>query len=162
MHGLFCSPTICPSLSMRECGAAGSATCFKACPVLRHSESGPLGLSRCECGVERSASGWTAFPVRHSASLWGWLWPRESSLPWLSPPLLPVWKNVSFFISLVVGLPCHSIFCQLWLCKEAQCVYLCRHLGSPRPSVQFLILSNCPVGEKTKTPGFRGHLKLLF
>ena len=46
------------------------------------------------------------------------------------------------FISLVVGLPYSSIFCQFWLffvfklllsffwfCNEAQCVYLCLHLG---------------------------------
>ena len=30
-----------------------------------------------------------------------------------------------------VGLPCCWIFCQFWLCEEAQCVYLRRHLGSP-------------------------------
>ena len=34
------------------------------------------------------------------------------------------------FYFLGVRLPCHSIFCQFWLCEEAQCVYLCRHLGS--------------------------------
>ena len=46
-----------------------------------------------------------------------------------------------FFNSLVVGLPYSSIFCQFWLffvfkllsffwlCKKAQCVYLCLHLG---------------------------------
>ena len=47
-----------------------------------------------------------------------------------------------FFISLVVGLPYGSIFCQFWLffvfklllsffwlCEEAQCVYLRLHLG---------------------------------
>ena len=47
-----------------------------------------------------------------------------------------------FFISLVVGLPCSSIFCQFWLFfvfklllsffwlwEEAQCVYLGLHLG---------------------------------
>ena len=42
LHGLFCSPTICPSLSMRECGAAGSASGQTACPVgptLRQSRS---------------------------------------------------------------------------------------------------------------------------
>ena len=44
-----------------------------------------------------------------------------------SPPLLPVWRNVCF---LGVGLPCCSIFCQFWLCEEAQCVYLRCHLGS--------------------------------
>ena len=37
----------------------------------------------------------------------------------------------SFFYFLGVGLPCPSIFCQFWLCKEVQCVYLCCHLGSP-------------------------------
>ena len=26
--------------------------------------------------------------------------------------------------------PCRSIFCQFWLCEEAQCVYLRCHLGS--------------------------------
>ena len=35
------------------------------------------------------------------------------------------------FYFLGVGFPCHSIFCQFWLCEDAQCVYLCRHLGCP-------------------------------
>ena len=35
------------------------------------------------------------------------------------------------FYFLGVGLPWRSIFCQFWLCEEAQCVYLRRHLGSP-------------------------------
>ena len=35
-----------------------------------------------------------------------------------------------FFYFLGVGPPCRSILCQFWLCKEAQCVYLCHHLGS--------------------------------
>ena len=34
------------------------------------------------------------------------------------------------FYLLGVGLPCRLIFCQFWLCEEAQCVYLRRHLGS--------------------------------
>ena len=51
-----------------------------------------------------------------------------------------------FFISLVVGLPYSLIFCQFWLffvfklllsffwlCKEAQCVSLCLHLGQKFP-----------------------------
>ena len=54
-----------------------------------------------------------------------------------------------FFNSLIVRLPYSSIFCLfwfvfvlkfvvfLWLCKEAQCVYLCLHLG--RKSVVFNI-----------------------
>ena len=37
------------------------------------------------------------------------------------------------FYFLGVGPPCRSVLCQFWLCEEAQCVYLCRHLGSPLP-----------------------------
>ena len=57
---------------------------------------------------------------------------HEFSPPWLpisAPPT--VVDECLFFISLVVPLPCCSILCQVWLCKEAQCVYLRRHLGSP-------------------------------
>ena len=35
------------------------------------------------------------------------------------------------FYFLGVGLPWRLIFCQFWLCEEAQCVYLRCHLGSP-------------------------------
>ena len=43
----------------------------------------------------------------------------------------PTGVDVCFFFYLLgVGLPCRSIFCQFWLCEEAQCVYLRRHLGS--------------------------------
>ena len=42
------------------------------------------------------------------------------------------------FYFLGVGLPCRWIFCQFWLCEEAQCVYLRHHLGS-LSSVLFLI-----------------------
>ena len=36
-----------------------------------------------------------------------------------------------FFIYLVSDFLPRLIFCQFWLCEEAQCVYLRRHLGSP-------------------------------
>ena len=79
---------------------------------------------------------------------------HESSLPGcLSPPLLPISAPPSsldeffFFISLVVRLLCGLIFCHFWLffvfkllsffwlCEEAQCVYVCLHLG--RNSLNF-------------------------
>ena len=91
-------PAIHPGLSVLECGAR-DATHHSACPILRHSESRPLGLSEGECGATGSASGRTACPfwptlresrTRHDTT-------RESSPPWfLSPPLLPVWMYVSF------------------------------------------------------------------
>ena len=74
----------------------------------------------------------------------------ESSLPRLpgSTPSTGL-DECFFFISLVVGLPYSSIFCQFWLffvfkllssffwlCKEAQCVYLCLHL-SRKPRIHF-------------------------
>ena len=49
-------------LSMFECGAAVCYP-HSACPALCHSEYGPLGLSVRECGAAGSASGQTACPV---------------------------------------------------------------------------------------------------
>ena len=56
-------PTLPPGLSVCECGAAGCYPC-SACPLLHHSESGPLGLSVRDCGATGSASGQTACPFR--------------------------------------------------------------------------------------------------
>ena len=41
----------------------------------------------------------------------------------------PTSLDVFIFYFLGVGPPCCSIVCQFWLCEEAQCVYLRRHLG---------------------------------
>ena len=118
------------------------ATGCSACPVLHHFESGPLGLSLRECGAAGSASGQTACPVcptlRQSRSRHSNASPLRPGCP--SPPLLPVSMNVSFYL-LGVGLLWRSIFCQFWLCEEAQCVYLCHHLGSPH--VLILLFSLC-------------------
>ena len=84
-----------------------------------------------ECGAAGSASGQTACPVRptlhQSGSRYGNTSPLRPGCP--SPPLLLVWTNVIFYF-LGVGLPFSSIFCQFWLCEEAQCVYLRLHLSS--------------------------------
>ena len=73
------------------------ATRCSACPVLRHSESGPLGLSAqmwgrrvCQClDCLRHLSHTPPVSVPPQ--------PRESSPPRCqSPPLLPVWMNVYF------------------------------------------------------------------
>ena len=110
LRGLLCSPAVPPGLSMRECGASGSASCHTACPI--------------------------------RSTIFQSLGPASSC-----PPRLPIsapptgLDECFFFISLVVGLPCGSIFCQFWLffyfkllsffwlCEEVQCVYLCLHLG---------------------------------
>ena len=82
-------------------------------------------------------------PSHNLPSLWVQLHCRESCPPWLPISAPPIGLDERFFfISLVVGLPYSSIFCQFWLffvfklllsffwlCKEAQCVYLCLHLG---------------------------------
>ena len=120
-RGLLHSPAIPPGLSMCECGAAGSASGHTACPVLRYSESGPLGLSVCECGVAGSASGQTACPFRPTILQ---SWSRHSHASPLCPGacLRPSYRSGCMFLFylLGVGLPCCSIFCQFWLCEEAQ------------------------------------------
>ena len=52
----------------------------------------------------------------------------------LGPTYPSGWMFTFYFLGF--GLPCRSIFCQFWLCEEAQCVYLCRHLGSRLYSFQ--------------------------
>ena len=88
-------------LSMRECGAAGSASAQTACavrPTLRQSQSHHSHTSPLHPGARLCPSSWSGC--------------------------------MFLFYLLGVGLPCRSIFCQFWLCEEAQCVYLRRHLGS--------------------------------
>ena len=96
-------PTVPPGLSVCVSVGPRGATCRSACPLLRHSESGPLGLSVRECGAAGSASGQSACPIRptlcQSQSRHGNSSPLRPGCP--SPPLLPVWMNCLFFISLV-------------------------------------------------------------
>ena len=95
----------------------------------------PSGLPTHKCGTARSTS-------QHLT--WSSSCPPSSP----APPLLQIWMNGFFFNSLVVRLPYSSIFCQFWcflflnlllsffwLCREAQCIYLCLHLGQLYSSV---------------------------
>ena len=88
-------PAVCPVYLCASVVPWG-ATRHTACPVLRHSESGPLGLSVCKCRATGSASGQTACPfVPHSTS-------RVSSTPQLPVSTPPTGLDEClFFISLV-------------------------------------------------------------
>ena len=130
--GLLCSPPFVWFICARMWGRWVLPTALPA--PFSATLSLALSVYLRECGDAGSASGQTACPVgptlRQSGSCHG----NESPLHlgFLSPPFLSVWKNVVFFFNLLgVGLPCRSIFCPFWLWEEAQCVYLCRHLGSP-------------------------------
>ena len=89
-----------PFVLVYVCGNVGpqGATCRSACPVLCHSESGPLVLPVCECRATGPANGQIACPICptlcQSQSRQGKVSPLRPSCP--SPPLLPVWMNVSF------------------------------------------------------------------
>ena len=91
-----------------------------------------LWVYLCKCGATGSASARTACAIcptlRQSQS-------RHSHRSPLHPGarLRPSYRSGCMFIFffLGVGPPCCSILCQFWLCEEAQCVYLCRLLGSP-------------------------------
>ena len=127
-------------------GALGCVVCFAPLPFLLVYLCTNVGLQGLPAttlwGLTLAA--WPA-PFHNPPSRWvRQLLPcRESS-----PPRLPVsapptgLDECSFFISLIVGLPYSLIFCQFWLvfvfklllsffwlCEEAQCVYLCLHLG---------------------------------
>ena len=90
------------------------------------------GLSVCSCGAAGSASGQSACAVRptlhQSQSHHGHASPLRPGAR-LRPSYWSGWMSTFYFLG--VGLPCCLIFCQFWLCEEAQCVYLRRHLGSP-------------------------------
>ena len=104
-------------------GALGCAVCFAPCRL--------SGLSVRECGAAGSASGRTACPVhptlRQSHSCHGHTSPLHPGAC-LRPSYRS--GCMFLFYLLGVGLPYNSIFCQFWFCEEAQCVYLHRHLGS--------------------------------
>ena len=97
MRSLLRSPTVHPGLSIRECGAAGSAASCSACPFLRHSESGPLGLSARMWGRRVCSCSDCLHRLPHTPPVL--VPPQQRSPPCPgcpSPPLLPVWMNVYF------------------------------------------------------------------
>ena len=99
-HGVL--PTALPALF--------SATLSPALPVYLCANVGPQGLL-----VVRQP----ALLVPHSARA-----TRVLSSP--AARLRPSYRSGCMFLFylLGVGLPCRLIFCQFWLCQEAQCVYL--------------------------------------
>ena len=118
-------------------GALGFGVCFSPLPFLPVylcANVGPRGLLAAALPA----------PVPESSISLG---PPAAALPQVLPSLAACLCPSTglderfFFISLVDGLPYSSIFCQFWLffvfklllsfwlCEEAQCVYLCLHLG---------------------------------
>ena len=123
MGGLLRSLSVPPSLSLHECGATG-ATATTLCGLPAAAWPVPF---------HNPPPHWVQEPLPC----------RESSLPRLPISAPPTSLDECFFcIFLVLGLSYSSIFCQswlffvfklllsfFWLCEEAQCVYLCLHLG---------------------------------
>ena len=127
----FISPCWSPGLCSLFCSPAVP-------PFYLWVNVGPQGLPGITLWVLLAAA-WPA-PLHNSPPRWVRQPPprrRESSLPRLPVSIPPTGLGECFFfISLLVGLPYSSIFCQFllffvfklllsffWLCKEAQCVY---------------------------------------
>ena len=101
MHGLLCSPPFVPVYLCANVGPRG-ATRRSACPVLCHSESGPLYLSVRECRPQGLLVVRLPAPfVPHSASLGPTTATRVLSgpVPISAPPI--GLDECLFFISLV-------------------------------------------------------------
>ena len=107
---------------------------------MSHSPVVPPGLSARKCGTTCSAR-----PSPPANAL------LRVLSTWLPVSTSPIHLDECVFSnSLVVGLPYSSIFCQFWLffvfkllsffwlCEEAQCVYLCLHLGRKSTLLAFL------------------------
>ena len=101
MHGLPQSPPLVPVYLCANVGPRG-ATRHSACPVLRHSESGPLGLSA-RMWSRRVCQWSNCLPhSSHTPPICVTPWQRESSLPWLPVSAPPTGLDEClFFISLV-------------------------------------------------------------
>ena len=104
-------------------GALGCVVCFAPCRL--------SGLSVRECGASGSASGQTACPVcptlHQSQSRHSNVSPLRPGCP--SPPLLPVWMNVYFLFTWCwTSLPFD--FPSVLVVRGGAVCLLCRHLGS--------------------------------
>ena len=124
-------------LYLPRAGALGCTVCLAPppfLPVYLCANVGPQGLP---------AAAWLA-PFHNLPPRWVHQTPPcwESSLPRLPISAPPTSLVEGVVISVVVGLPYSSIFCQFWLffvfklllsffwlCEEAQCIYLHHHLG---------------------------------
>ena len=140
-------------------GALGCVVCFTPplfLPVYLCRNVGPQGLPATTLWGLLAAT-WPA-PFNNLPPHWVRQPPAclKSSLPQLPISAPPTGlDDCFFFIFLVAGLPYSSIFCQFWLFfvfkfllsfwlwDEAQCVYLCLHLGRKlQHRIKFKKLSN--------------------
>ena len=142
LGGLRCSLLFIPVYLCANVGPQGATLC-SACPFSA-TLSPALSVYLRECGAAGSALGRTACSV--SPTLCQSRSPRGRRV--LSTPAARLhpsyWSGCRFlFYLLGVGLPCCLIFCQFWLCEEAQCVYLCHHLGSPVRIILKISQSDC-------------------
>ena len=119
-------------------GSVGCSVCFAPppiVPVYLWANVGPQGLL-----VVRLP----ALFVPHSTSLC--LGPARATRVLSAPAahLCPSYRSGWMFLFYLLGvrLPCCLIFCQSWLCEEAQCLYLHLHLGSKSTEILWLKISS--------------------
>ena len=139
MCGLLFSPAVPPGLSMHQCGAAESpATTLwdllaVAWPSPLHNPPPRWVCLPLPCCMSS--------PPRPPVSTPPMVWMNVSSLS----PRLSDFHTILFSVSSVFLFVFKLLLSFFWLCEEAQCVYLCLHLGfSPGLWIQILNLDFWP------------------
>ena len=138
-------PWVSPSVLLPSCSSQFICMQMWDCPVCKPLPHWVCQLLPCHPVPQSAASlGHPATGLPQVLSAW---------LP-VSAPLICL-DECFFFNFLVVGLPYSSIFCHfwlffvfqlllsfLWLCEEAQCVYLYLHLGRKSPRGYLILMQN--------------------
>ena len=142
LRSLLCSPPFARCICVRMWGSGVLLTALPA--LLSVTLSPALSVYLHKCRVAGSASARTACPIcptlRQSQSHHGNVSPLHPGAR-LRLSYRSGWMFILYFLS--VRPPCHSIFCQFWLCEEAQCDYLRHHLGSPLSIRALTNLKSC-------------------
>ena len=143
MHGLSASLPAVHQVYLWANVVPQGATRHSACPTLRHSESGPLGLSVQMWGRRVCQCSDCVHHLSHTPPVSVPPQPQESSPPRCPPlPLLPVW--MCLFSICLVSVPLAVRFSVSSCCARRRSVSTCAAILVLPPFCIFNILTGIP------------------